>query len=86
MGYSTTINNWPQFGDLSRIKRTELSRTCRRVIHEKEIALNKQCRRIFLEKNIQNEVYIFAHFVNGKDVTLVTLAYYVPFVGFVTSH
>jgi hypothetical protein len=85
--FSTPINYFRQFRDTAAIKRTELSKTCRRYIKDKEIDLQKTCSRIWLNKNVNDEVFIYGTFIGNVagESTIVTLAAYNPNVGFITQ-
>lgn len=67
------------FQDSAKIRRSELSQTCRRVIAQKEKYLGRKCGHIWLAENRLNEVFIFARFNAGRhDHIVVTLACYNP--------
>lgn len=74
------------FADSQDIRRTELNKSVRRLITRKEELLGAKCRRIWVAKNPLGEDIMFSKFCSNRIGTIVTLAAYIPHVGWVSSH
>ena len=75
------------FVNPNRIARRELSTSCRRQIKRKETYLDRTCGKTWVARNRLGEDFIFARFNRGRaDHVIVTLAAYLPRVGWVTQH
>jgi len=69
------------------ISRGNLGSSVKREIKAKEKYLGRKCGKIWWQSNRLNEDFVFARFNKGRgDTVIVTLAAYVPRVGWVTSH
>lgn len=77
------------FANVDKVSRSECNRAIKRLIKRKQDYLGKQCRRIFLITNRLGESFLFSRFTakgaRGKDGTMVTLASYIPHVGWISS-
>lgn len=85
--YSTQITTHFGVSFWEKVGRSMLSNSCRRLIKRKEQYLGRKCGKIWWSSNANSEKFLFANFNNGrKDRIVVTLACYVPYVGWITSH
>lgn len=76
------------FADQNDAKRGELNPAIKRLIKRKEDYLDKTCRRIFVQTNHLGEAFLFSRFSkrgNRQDNVMVTLASYIPHVGWVSA-
>lgn len=75
---STQINQW---GIGEPVTRSQLGTALRRFIRDKEKYLNRRCCKMWYFQNRLDEWFIFGNFCRNYDRLLVTVAQYVPNVG-----
>ena len=85
--YSTQINTHFGVSFCEKVNRSSLTNSCRREIKRKERYLERKCGKIWWHKNNDSEAFLFANFNNDReDKIVVTLASYIPYVGWITSY
>lgn len=67
------------------LPRTALSDRIRHKIRDKEEYLGKKCRKLWWFRNILGEDFVFGSFCKNRDKTIVTVAAYVPHVGWISQ-
>lgn len=64
--------------------RPVISRTCKDFINWQESRLNAKCTQVFWQRNRLDEDQLYGKFCHNRKSTIISLAYYVPYVGWIT--
>lgn len=68
------------------VKRNGLRLSIRRHIRIKEADLDRTCRKLWWQENRLGEQFLFGSFCKNRDRLIVTVAAYVPNVGWIVSY